>query len=207
MLFVHFDILDCNDNNLSTNITTPILNSYQQHRTETMELHSMHEAYVPSETLSHLSPTSNSIKWYVSELQIHQPLVYRTQWTNKQTSSNHRKLSHSTSDLTQVYNIEKLSDNGKYRIISRKTNDIAHSMLSLQHLPYQQPAWNQSDENILLNNYSSCTDDDDFHDLPSDEDNQRSSREFHSFPRVLAISLMFCSSTYFKQTASTSRQG
>lgn len=155
-------------------MTAPVLSNQQQDVIELVELHTTHEECVKNETLSPPSPVSgNNIKWYVSELRIHQPLIYRTQWTN----NTNRPLSHSVNDLTNVQTTEKFTEDGKYRIISRKTNDIAHSTLSLQNIPYQQSPRRRSDDHVLLNNYLSCTDDDDFQDLPSDDDNQRCSRE------------------------------
>ncbi|CAF4335560.1 unnamed protein product, partial [Adineta steineri] len=135
------------------------MSALQHDQIENTELYSMHEKDVNNEIPTDSSHMSNSFKWYVSELRINRPLIYRTQCINRQETIKNRKLSHSVNDLMHIYNVKKHSEIGKYKIISKKTDDIAYSTLSLQNIHNQQ-IYSLSNDNIILNNYLSCTDDD-----------------------------------------------
>ncbi len=153
----------------------------QQDKIDNTELYPMHEKNTNDEAPSRPPPISNSMKWYVSELRINRPLIYRTQWTNGQQGSNNRKFSHSANDLKQIYNATNLQENDQNRITTRKTDDIAYSTLSLHSFNNQQEHYrHQSDDNILHNNHLSSTDDD-INNLQSDEDDQHLSRMFYFF--------------------------
>ncbi|UJR28800.1 hypothetical protein I4U23_010025 [Adineta vaga] len=171
---------DRNEYTQKSNVTTSIVNNHQEDKINILELHSTHEKNVENEIPSHSSQVSNHMKWYVSELRIHQPLIYRTQWINKQQN---RQLSHSVNDLVQIYNIEKQSENGKYCIISKTIDDTVHSTSSLQNFHRQQTRY-RSVDNILRNNYQSCTNEDLNH-MKNDLDNQRLSRKNESVKKKL----------------------
>lgn len=121
------------------------MHDYLQDRIHTTEIHSMRDK---TERPAHTSQMSNHMKWYVSELRIHKPLIYRTQWTNTQSNSKRRQLSHSVNDLIQIYDPE----NGNYRVISKTTDDSVHSTLSSRDC-HQQQVRHRSDDNILRNSY------------------------------------------------------
>ncbi len=179
-----FNIIDHNKNTHSSNVTKSDLKDQQQQEQEhdkidNMELHPMHEKNTNDEAPSRPPSMSNSMKWYVSELRINRPLIYRTQWTNGQQRSSNRKFSHSVNDLKQIYNGTNLQENVKDRITTRKTD--AYSTLSLHSFNNQKEQYcHQSDDNILRNNYLSSTDDD-LNNLQSDEDNKHLSRMFYFF--------------------------
>ncbi|CAF0721208.1 unnamed protein product [Adineta steineri] len=148
---------DCHEtNNHNSHVT---MSALQHDQIDNTELYSMHKNDVNNEIPTDSSHMSNSFKWYVSELRINRPLIYRTQCINRQETIKNRKLSHSVNDLMHIYNVKKHSEIGKYKIISKKTDDIAYSTLSLQNIHNQQ-IYSQSNDNIILNNYLSCTDDD-----------------------------------------------
>ncbi len=149
----------------------------QQH--DNTNLHSTYDKNTNDEVSSRSVRISNgSMKWYVSELRIHRPLIYRTQLTNEQQQqySNNRKFSHSFNDLENIYNFSKCSEKNR----TRKSNDIAYSTLSLQNCINQQEYRHQFDDNILLNNHLSFTDDDLNH-LHIDEDDRHLSCKFDLF--------------------------
>jgi hypothetical protein len=141
----------------------------QFEKIDNTELHpTTHEKSTNDEISSRPSPASNNMKWYVSELRINRPLIYRTKWTFEQQYGSNRKLSHSVNDLKQIYNIINRQENGKYKITTGKTDDTTYSTLSLQNFSNSKQSHHKSDDNILRNNYLSCTDD----NFQSDEDNQ-----------------------------------
>jgi hypothetical protein len=149
------------------------LKDQQPDQIDNTALYSIHEKNTNYDVLSCPSSMSNNMKWYVSELRINRPLIYRTQWTNGQQRSSNRKFSHSVNDLKQIYNTINHQENGK----TRKSSDTAYSTLSLQNCYTQQQQFHhQSDDNILLHHFS-CTDDD-LNNLHSDEDNPYLSRMF-----------------------------
>lgn len=115
------------------------------------------------EVSSRPTPVLNNVKWYVSELRIHRPLIYQTQWTNEHLRIPNRKLSHSVNDLKHIYNFSNCPKNGQ----RRRTNPIAYSTLSLQNCMNQQ-----------YHHYPSSIDNDLNHSH-SNEDNQYLSRSFH----------------------------
>ncbi|CAF1192309.1 unnamed protein product [Adineta ricciae] len=137
---------DTKDNDRQQNVTTSIVHDYLQDQTHTTEIHSTHDKIG---RVAHGSQVSNHMKWYVSELRIHKPLIYRTQWTNAQSNSKQRQISHSVNDLIQIYDPE----NGNYQVISKTTDDSVHSTLSLRDF-HQQQVRHRSDDNILRNSYS-----------------------------------------------------
>ena len=141
-----FGLLDSKDNDRQQNVTTSIVHDYLQDQTCTTEIHSVHDKIGRSARVSQMS---NHMKWYVSELRIHKPLIYRTQWTNTQSNSKQRQLSHSVNDLIKTYDPE----NGNYQVISKTTDDSVHSTLSLRDF-HQQQVRHRSDDNILRNSYS-----------------------------------------------------
>ena len=113
------------------------------------------------------------MKWYVSELRIHRPLIYRTQLTNEQQYHSHRKFSHSVNDLKDIYNFSKSPEKNP----RRRTDDIAYSTVSLQNCVHQSQYRPESDENILINHHLSFTDE--------DEDDRYFSRKFfHLFESI-----------------------
>jgi hypothetical protein len=151
-------------------VTKSNLSDQQHDHIVDTEFHSTHEKNTNYEVSSRPARISNGTKWYVSELRIHRPLIYRTQLTNEQQHSSNRKFSHSVNDLKNIYNFSKCPKNNQ-------TNDIAYSTLSLQNFTNQQQYCHQSNENILLNNHLSFTDDD-LNNLHSDEDDQHLPRMF-----------------------------
>ena len=146
----------------------------QDQQQDNTVLHSTHDKNANDEVSSHPIRVSNGgMKWYVSELRIHRPLIYRTQLTNDSEYSTNRKFSHSVNDLKDIYNFSKPREKNR----TRKVNDVVYSTLSLQNLINQQQYRHQSDDNILFNNHLSFTDDGLNH-LHSDEDDQHPSRKF-----------------------------
>jgi hypothetical protein len=164
-----FNLIDRNGNAHGSNMTTSNL-KHSQH-----EVHSIHEKNPNDETQSHRPSVSNSIKWYVSELRINRPLIYRTQWTN----GCNRKLSHSVNDLNQVHRVKNCQDDCRYRPTSGRIRDIAYSTLLLHNFKNQQQC-HQSNHNISLSNHLSCTDDD-LNNLHSDEDDPHVLRKLNLF--------------------------
>ncbi|CAF0934089.1 unnamed protein product [Adineta ricciae] len=136
---------DFKDNDRQQNVTTSIVHNYLQDQTHTTEIDSMRDKIGRP---AHESQVSSHMKWYVSELRIHKPLIYRTQWTNTQSNSKQRQLSHSVNDLIQIHDPE----NRNYQIISKTTDDSVHSTLSLRDF-HQQQVRHRSDDNILRNSY------------------------------------------------------
>ena len=118
------------------------------------------EKNIHDEESSRSTHVSNSMKWYVSELRIHRPLIYQTQWLDEQIRIPHRKLSHSVNDLKHIYNFSNCPTNGQRR---RRTNPIAYSTLSLQNFMNQQ--------------YRSSTDD--YHHSSKNGTDQHLSRKCH----------------------------
>ncbi|CAF4550870.1 unnamed protein product [Rotaria sp. Silwood1] len=173
---------DYNGNAHKSNETTSNLEHSQHDKSDNIEFNSMHKTNIHHEVLCHPSSTSSTnMKWYVSELRINRPFIYRTQWTNGQERGNNRKLSHSVNDLKQIYNVIYRSDNDKYKKPGISNIDyITYSTLSLPYFNnqqlqlQQQHRRHQSDDNILLNNRLSSTDDDDddLNNFRSDDDDQ-----------------------------------
>jgi len=162
-------------------VTKSDLKHHQHDKIDNTELHPIHEKKINDGIPSRPPPKSNSMTWYVSELRINRPLIYRTQWTNGQQQNSNRKFSHSVNDLKQIYDGTNHQENGKNKITTRKADHISYSTLSLQNFNSQQQQFRrQSDDNILLNNHLSCTDDD-LNNLQSDEDNQHLSRKFYLY--------------------------
>lgn len=146
------------------------MKDHQDDQINNVKVHPTETIATDDEVSSQSTPMSNNMRWYVSELRINRPLIYRTQWTNGKQRADHQKLSHSVNDLKQICNFTNYSENGKYRSWIEKVNGIIYSTLSLQCLDDQQ--WrHQSDDNILLNTSLSCVNDD-LNDLSSDEDNR-----------------------------------
>jgi hypothetical protein len=148
----------------------------QNDKVDNIEFHSMYNKNTNDEVESRPTLMSNNVKWYVSELRIHRPLIYRMQWANEQQRSSNRKLSHSVNDLKHIYNFSNCPENNQ----AKKRNNIAYSTLSLQNFinQQQQQYRHQSDDNILLNKHVSSTDDD-LNNFHSDEDDQNLSCKFY----------------------------
>ncbi|CAF2932274.1 unnamed protein product [Rotaria sp. Silwood2] len=164
---------DYNGNAHNSNKTTSDLKHHQNDKIDNIEFNPIHNMNTNYEILFHPPSTSNNIKWYVSELRINRPLIYRTQWTNGQQRRNDRKFSHSVNDLKQIYNFINHSQNDKRKTSISNTDDITYSTFSLHYLNNRQyQRRHQSDDNILLNNRLSSIDDDDLNNFQSDEDDQ-----------------------------------
>ena len=156
--------------------TNEILSNLEHCRQNQIELHTIPEKNTNNQVRSQSSSRSTHLKWYVSELRINRPLIYRTQWTNGQQQGNDRKLSYSVNDLKQIYNC---SENVIYKDTVNKTNNVACSNLSLHSLNNQvkHSYHHQSDDNMLLNNRFSCTNNH-LINLHNDEDDQHLPRKF-----------------------------
>jgi hypothetical protein len=173
------NVIDHNENANNSNVSKPDLK--QQHDSiNHTERHQIPETNTNDETSSRSPTMSNTMKWYVSELRINRPLIYRTQWTIKPQNSCNRKFSHSVSDLKHIYNIINRQEFDRNRAKTRKADSTTYSTLSLHNLNNQRQQYcYQSDDNILLDNHLSCTDDN-LNNLPSDDDDddQHLSRKF-----------------------------
>lgn len=86
---------------------------------------------------SSFSIMSNHLKWYVSELRINRPLVYRTSTSFGQQRDHHRRFSHSFNDLNQVCHRQPRSTDRHQPKMSKEFHQTIHSTLSLEY-------WNQS---------------------------------------------------------------
>jgi hypothetical protein len=168
-------------------MTTSVIKHRQVDNTEP---HPTHEKNRNDEVSSRPSPASNNMKWYVSELRINRPLIYRTKWTCGQQYGSNRKLSHSVNDLKQIYYLTNHQENGEYKIPTEKTHCTVYSTLSLQNLKNQKQACHKSDDNIFRNNHLSCTDDN-LNNFQSDEDNQYQSCKFLLFMILFKIENLF----------------
>ena len=76
---------------------------------------------------------SNHLKWYVSELRINRPLIYRTATSFGQK----RRFSHSFSNLNQISNQQYRSSDRQQDKMPKEFHQTIYSTLSLEH-------WNQS---------------------------------------------------------------
>ncbi|CAF1937909.1 unnamed protein product [Rotaria magnacalcarata] len=173
----YFHHQDHNGNANRSNEKTSELKYHQYDRIDNIEFHPILKTNINNEVSSSAQSMSNNMKWYVSELRINRPLIYRTQWTYGQQRGNERKLSRSVNDFKQIYNIINRSDADKKKAATDKIYDIANSNLSLQYLndqQEQQQRRHQSDDNILRNKRLSYTDDD-LNDLHNDKDDQHRS--------------------------------
>ena len=158
----------------SSNQTASDLPPTRTDRVGNAEIHSTSEKHIHDDKRPSPPSMSHSMKWYVSELRINRPLIYRTQWNHGLPQETSRKLSHSFDDLNDAY----VSKSRTRHCTQQGNSDgIAHSALSLQNFAHpQQPVRHQSDESIPLENHLSCTDED-FNRFQSDEDNQSPSRK------------------------------
>ena len=132
---------------------------------------------------------TNNMKWYVSELRIHRPFIYQTAWTDGQNNKYNRRISHSVSNLHQVYDIFNRQHDNKIR----KSNDIIYSSLSVQnvlHLP-EHPHDHQSNDKVLMNNHLSSTNNDLRQIYSDDEEPQLSRRVFLSLNGIHIEELIF----------------
>ena len=133
---------------------------------------------------SSFSIMSNHLKWYVSELRINRPLVYRTSTKfGHQQRDHHRQFSRSFHDLNQVCNQQHRSSDRQQLKMPQEFHQTIYSTSSLEH-------WNQSasdrryqsnecifrsdhwsaaedDQNLVLN-VANDDDDDDDDDLYED---------------------------------------
>ena len=158
----------------SSNQTASDLTPTRTDRVDNAEIHSTSQKHIHDDKQPSPPTMSHSMKWYVSELRINRPLIYRTQWNHGQQHESSRKLSHSFDDLNDAH----ASKNRTRNCTQQGNSDgIAHSALSLQNFLHpQQPVRHASDESILLENHLSCTDED-FNRFQSDEDDQCPSRK------------------------------
>lgn len=156
-----------------------------------------YEANYPS-----LPIMSNYLKWYVSELRINRPLIYRRATPLERRRDHHRRFSHSYNDLNQMCDLQHRSIDSHARKMSNEWEHLIYSTLSLEHWNYSgHERQCQSNEHIFPSDHWSATqnnrnlvlcvnNDEDEEDEYEDSCHSRTSYEWTGRIRIISISVL-----------------